>query len=508
MREVSGPIIAIALVLCAVFVPLAFISGLTGQFYKQFALTIAISTVISAFNSLTLSPALAALLLKPHDAPKDWLTRVMDALFGWFFRAFNRLFGAASNGYSARRAARHLAQGARDGASTSCCSASPVRLFTRSARRLRAGAGQAVPGRLRAAARRRHARPHRGRDPPHERHRAEDSRASRAPSRSRACRSTASPTAPNAGIVFVDAEAVRGAQEPGAERRRDRRGSSTRSSRGIQDAFIAIFPPPPVQGLGTIGGFKLQIEDRGGLGYEALYGATQGVHRQGLRRRRSSPALFSSLPDQRAAALRRRRPRRRRSSWACRCTTSSTRCRSISARSTSTTSTSSAGPTRCSSRPTRTYRADAEEIGQLKTSNAAGEMVPLGALLRVSRRRAGRVPCATTASRRPTSTAAPAPGFSSGQAQAAIETLAEETLPRGIELRVDRADLPGDPGRQHRAARVPAVRAARVPGAGGAVRKPGAAAGDHHDRADGPAGGDGRRVAHAAATTTSSPRSA
>ena len=64
MSEVSGPIIAIALVLVAVFVPLAFISGLTGQFYKQFALTIAISTVISAINSLTLSPALAALLLE------------------------------------------------------------------------------------------------------------------------------------------------------------------------------------------------------------------------------------------------------------------------------------------------------------------------------------------------------------------------------------------------------------------------------------------------------------
>ena len=78
MREVSGPIIAIALVLVAVFVPLAFISGLTGQFYKQFALTIAISTVISAINSLTLSPALSALLLKGHDAPKDALTRVMD----------------------------------------------------------------------------------------------------------------------------------------------------------------------------------------------------------------------------------------------------------------------------------------------------------------------------------------------------------------------------------------------------------------------------------------------
>ncbi len=92
MREVSGPIIAIALVLCAVFVPMAFLSGVTGQFYKQFAVTIAISTVISAINSLTLSPALAAKLLKPRDAPKDALSRVIDALFGWVFRPFNRFF--------------------------------------------------------------------------------------------------------------------------------------------------------------------------------------------------------------------------------------------------------------------------------------------------------------------------------------------------------------------------------------------------------------------------------
>ena len=78
MDEVSGPIIAIALVLCAVFVPVAFISGLTGQFYRQFALTIAFSTLISAFNSLTLSPALSAILLKPHGAPPDRLTRMLD----------------------------------------------------------------------------------------------------------------------------------------------------------------------------------------------------------------------------------------------------------------------------------------------------------------------------------------------------------------------------------------------------------------------------------------------
>ncbi len=99
MKEVSGPIIAVGLVLCAVFIPMAFLSGVTGQFYSQFAVTIAISTVISTINSLTLSPALAAMLLKPHDAPKDRLTRVIDTLFGWIFRPFNRFFNASSNKY-------------------------------------------------------------------------------------------------------------------------------------------------------------------------------------------------------------------------------------------------------------------------------------------------------------------------------------------------------------------------------------------------------------------------
>src|SRR6266566_3840733 len=100
MSEVTGPIIAIALALCAVFVPIAFIGGLTGQFYRQFALTIAFSTVISAFNSLTLSPALAALLLKGQGESKDILARGMDKILGPFFRRFNRVFQTGSKNYS------------------------------------------------------------------------------------------------------------------------------------------------------------------------------------------------------------------------------------------------------------------------------------------------------------------------------------------------------------------------------------------------------------------------
>src|SRR6185295_1392734 len=101
MSEVTSPIVATALVLSAVFIPTAFISGLTGQFYKQFAITIAISTIISAINSLTLSPALAAVLLQEHGAEKDWLARGMEKSLGWFFGPFNRLFAWSGIKYSA-----------------------------------------------------------------------------------------------------------------------------------------------------------------------------------------------------------------------------------------------------------------------------------------------------------------------------------------------------------------------------------------------------------------------
>ena len=101
MREVTGPVIAVALVLTAVFVPTAFLGGITGEFYRQFALTIAASTIISAFNSLTLSPALTTLLLPPHGAKPDLLQRTIDGLFGWFFRGFNAFFNGVSNIFGA-----------------------------------------------------------------------------------------------------------------------------------------------------------------------------------------------------------------------------------------------------------------------------------------------------------------------------------------------------------------------------------------------------------------------
>lgn len=124
MKEVSGPIVAVALVLCAVFVPMAFMSGVTGQFYKQFAVTIAISTVISVINSLTLSPALAAKLLRPHGAPKDALARAIERGFGWLFRPFTASSNAVRTAITASWRVRS-AGAARCSSSTRCFLARP-----------------------------------------------------------------------------------------------------------------------------------------------------------------------------------------------------------------------------------------------------------------------------------------------------------------------------------------------------------------------------------------------
>ena len=308
MREVTGPIIAIALVLCAVFVPIAFITGLTGEFYRQFALTIAFSTIISAFNSLTLSPALAALLLKGHDAPKDALTRGMDKVFGGVLRPLQpRLPCAARENYGTGVGGILTRKSRARWSSMACCWRPPCVGF-------RAVPPGFVPlqdkqylvsfAQLPA---RRHAGPHRSGDPPDVGHRARRTRASTAPWPSPACRSTASSTVPSAGIVFVTLK-------PFDQRRSRRSVRHARSPQrlqakfaGIKDAIIAIFPPPPVQGLGTIGGFKLQVEDRTDLGDAALNQVMTQVQMKAAQDARAGRRLLQ-LQDQRAAAVRRSGP--------------------------------------------------------------------------------------------------------------------------------------------------------------------------------------------------------
>src|SRR6202045_4039214 len=278
MQEVSGPIVAIALVLCAVFVPTAFIVGLSGEFYKQFALTIAISTVISAFNSLTLSPALAALLLKSHGAKKDRLTRILDFAFGWFFRPFNRFFGRASGGYgklvkrTLRTSAVALAVYALLVVVTGVgFSRVPTGFVPTQDKGYLVCLAQLPNGATLD--------------------RTEDvirRMSDIALKRPGARNAVAFPglsingftNSPNSGIVFVGLKHSEERLFPELSANAIA-AALTKQFGSIQEAFIAVFPPPPVQGIGTVAGFKLYIEDRSGAGLESLYKETAATLQKG-----------------------------------------------------------------------------------------------------------------------------------------------------------------------------------------------------------------------------------
>ena len=427
MQEVSGPILAIALVLVAVFVPLAFVAGLSGEFYRQFALTIAISTVISAFNSLTLSPALAAALLPAHDARKDRLTRAMDAAFGWFFRGFNRAFRRSGDAYGSavgkalgRKSVMMAVYAALAALTWLGLQSVPKGFIPAQDKQYLVAFAQLPDGatldRTDAVIRRM------------------SDIALKTPGVEAA---VAFPglsingftNSANAGVIFVTLK-------PFEERRSPQLagGAIAQSLNGqfmaIQDAFTAAFPPPPVLGLGTIGGFKLQIEDRGARGYEALYDATQGF----LAKARAAPELagvFSgyqiNVPQLVADVDR-------------------VNAKQLGVPVTDVFETMQAylgslyvndftrfGRTyQVKVQADAPYRAHADDVGRLKTRSATGEMVPLSALMTVSSSygpdRVSRYNNYTAAD----VNGGPAPGYSSGQAQAVIERIAHETLPKGI----------------------------------------------------------------------------
>ena len=427
MREVSGPIIAIALVLVAVFVPMAFISGLTGQFYKQFALTIAISTVISAVNSLTLSPALSALLLKDKGAAPDRLTRLMDRTLGGVFRGFDRLFRRGTAAYTGRLqgvlSRKALVMGvylALALATAGLFKAVPGGFVPGQDKQYLVGFAQLPDGatldRTEEVIRRMGevALQHPG---------VESAVAFPGLSINGFTNSA------NAGVVFVTLKGFDERRGPalggGAIA-----GALNQKFAAIPEAFIAIFPPPPVQGLGTTGGFKLQIEDRASLGYEALDAATREFLGKAYRAPELA-GLFSSFQvnvPQLQANVDRTKARQR----------------GVPVTEVFDTMQIYLGSLYVNdfNRFGRTYsvrvqadapfRARGEDVGQLKVRSGTGEMVPLSALLEV---RPGAGP--ERAMRYNGFLAAdvnggPAPGYSSGQAQAAVERIAAQTLPPGI----------------------------------------------------------------------------
>ena len=427
MHEVTGPIVATALVLCAVFIPTAFVSGLTGQFYRQFALTIAISTVISAFNSLTLSPALAAVLLKGHDAPKDRLTRGIDRTFGWLFRPFNRMFHRGSDRYVGG-VKRVLGKGSI----ALVLYAGLIGLTWLGFSHVPTGF---VPGQdkqyLVAFAQLPDAA---SLDRSEDVIRRMDEIALKQPGVEHAVSFpglsiNGFTNSTNSGIVFVTLK-------PFEERRSAElsagaiAGALNQKFAAIQDAYIAVFPPPPVMGLGTIGGFRLQIEDRSDRGFDELYKQTQGL----IAASQKVPALaglFSSFQvsvPQVDADVDREKAKAEGVNLADVYQTMQAYMGSLYVND--------------FNRFGRTYqvnvsadpafRHSAQDILQLKTRNAQGQMVPLGSFVTVQQ---GAGPDRVQHyNGYPTAeiNGGPAPGFSSGQAQAAMEKLAKENLPDGI----------------------------------------------------------------------------
>ncbi|MCS6190080.1 MULTISPECIES: efflux RND transporter permease subunit [Shewanella] len=428
MKEVTGPIVATTLVLAAVFIPTAFMSGLTGQFYKQFALTITISTFISAINSLTLSPALSALLLKSHDAPKDGLTRLMDKLLGgWLFMPFNRLFSRASDGYGwlVRKVIRfggiiglvYLGMVALTGVQfahtpTGYVPGQDKQYLVAFAQLPDAASLERTDTVIKKMSE--IALNHPG-----------------------VAHSIAFPglsingftNSPNSGVVFValDDFELRKSPELSANAIA---GQLNKEFAGIQDAFIAIFPPPPVQGLGTIGGFRLQIQDRANLGYEALYQVTQQV----MYKAWADPQLagiFSSYQvnvPQLELDIDRTKAKQQAVSLDQIFQTLQTYMGS-----TYVNDFNRFGRTyQVNMQADEAFRQSPQQISQLKVPNLNGDMIPLGSFINVSQSsgpdRVMHYNGFTTAE----INGGPAAGVSTGQAQAAIEKILAETLPNGM----------------------------------------------------------------------------
>ncbi|OAB50698.1 efflux RND transporter permease subunit [Pseudomonas thivervalensis] len=428
MGEVTGPIIATALVLCAVFVPAAFISGLTGQFYKQFALTIAISTVISAINSLTLSPALAAVLLKGHDAPKDRFSKFLDKVFGgWLFRPFNRFFERASHGYVGT-----VARVIRSSGIALVLYAGLMVLTFFGFSNTPTGF---VPGQdkqyLVAFAQLPDAS---------SLDRTEDviKRMSDLALKQPGVESAVAfpglsingfTNSPNAGIVFVTLKPFDERKDPSMSA-----GAIAGALNGkyseIQEAYMAIFPPPPVQGLGTIGGFRLQIEDRGNLGYDELYKETMNI----ITKSRSVPelaGLFTSYTvnvPQVDAAIDREKAKTHGVAVSDIFDTLQIYLGSLYANDFN-----RFGRTyQVNVQAEQQFRLESDQIGQLKVRNNRGEMIPLATFIKVSDTSGPDRVMHYNGFITAEINGAAAPGYSSGQAEKAIEKLLKDELPNGM----------------------------------------------------------------------------
>ena len=428
MKEVTGPIIATTLVLAAVFVPTAFMSGLTGQFYKQFALTITISTVISAINSLTLSPALSALLLKPHGKANDWLTRLMDKVFGRFvFSPFNRFFDRNSKRYTGavggliRKSSIIMVLYAGllgltyfqfANTPTGYVPPQDKQYLVAFAQLPNAASLDRTEEVIREMSR--IAMEHPG---------VEDAIAFPG------LNINGFTNSPSSGVLFATLTDFDKRTTP------DLSGGAiaaqlNQNFGSIKGAFVAIFPPPPVMGLGTIGGFRLQVEDRGNLGFEELERVTQEV----IGKAWAHPALTDAFTSFTVAVpqLDVDVDREKAVSQGVNIDTLFTTMQGYLG-SLYVNDFNLFGRTyQVNVQADAQYRQDIENITQFKVRNAQGEMIPLGSFLNIEHSagpdRVMHYNGYVTAE----INGAAAPGYSSDQAKAAIEEILAETLPLGM----------------------------------------------------------------------------
>ena len=429
MQEVTGPIVATTLVLLAVFVPIAFISGLTGQFYQQFALTIAISTVISAFNSLTLSPALSRLLLKPEGEGRDWLTRAIEFLFGWFFRWFNRFFKRRSDGYAGsiggllkRRGLGMAVYLALLAATYGMFQTVPSGFVPSQDKQYLVSFAQLPDG----------------------------STLDRTESVIREMSRIALDTpgvegavafpglsingftnSSSAGIVFVVLDDFAARTDPALSGLAITQQLQQQYD-AIEEAFVVIFPPPPVQGLGTIGGFKLQIQDRANAGYERLNEVLTDL----LAKANEAPELTGVFSSYKISVPQLQVDLDR------------TRAMQLGLQVDEVFEAMQAylgslyindfnrfGRTyQVIAQAEKQFRDTPEDISRIKVRNASGEMVPLGSVVKVSETFGPESAQRYNAFRAADINGNAAPGYSSGQAQDAITRILEDTLPAGMQF--------------------------------------------------------------------------
>ncbi|QHL90872.1 multidrug efflux RND transporter permease subunit [Sphingomonas changnyeongensis] len=421
MDEVSGALIAIALVLIGVFLPTSFIPGISGQFYKQFALTIMSATAISAFVSLTLSPAMAALVLRPrHDA---------EPAPGWrgapgrFARGFNRGFDRLSERYG-RFTARAVRALAIVGIAYACLiglagwrfAATPTGFIPAQDQGYLIAVVQMPPG----------ASLERTTEVLEEAQRI----ALRNPATARTVAfagfdGATFSSAPNAAAMFVSMKPHD--QRAGADQVL---GELNGALSAITAGSIFVIPPPPVSGIGTGGGFKMMIEDRGGAGLRALEGVTfqmmmaanqaPGIVGAFTTFNTRTPRLFADVDRERAEQL------------------------GVPVESVFATLGTYLGSTyindfnflgrtfRVTAQADAPYRDSVADILQLRTRSDTGQMVPLGSVMSLANDsgpyrvvRYNLYPAAELQGNT-------LPGFSSGQSLETMEALAAANLPQGF----------------------------------------------------------------------------